>query len=164
MSDPFEQIGPKLKAAREAAGLELAEAARQAQVPKYAVEALEAEDFSSFASPVYAKSFLLQYSEFLKVDAKTWIDALEPGSFMASGALLKGPEAPTRRGEEREALEEKGGGLAVIILLLVTAAIVYGVIKGYEFFESRLSDEAPPSIEQPVQTVPGTELPDGSAR
>jgi len=145
--DPFEQIGPKLRDAREAAGLDLAEAARQARVPTAAAAALEEENFSHFDSPVYAKSFLLQYSEFLKVDAKTWLDALEPGSFMASGALLKGPETPTRRvaAQEQQSVETRGGGLAVIILLLVTAAIVYGVIKGFEFFESRQSvpDQAP---------------------
>ena len=144
MSDPFEQIGPKLKEAREAKELDLAEAAKQSQVPRPAVEALEKEDFSYFDSPVYAKSFLLQYSEFLEVDAHTWLDALEPGSFIASGSLLKGPEPPTRRVEQSEP-QSRGGGLAVIVLVIVTAAIVYGVIKGLEYFESRHSDPKPPA-------------------
>lgn len=142
MSDPFERIGPKLAEAREARGLGLPEAAREARIPVAAAQALEDEDFSHFDSPVYAKSFLLQYSAFLDVDAHTWLDALEPGAFMASGALLKGPEAPARR-KENEVPESRGGGMAVIVLVLVTAAIVYGVIKGFEFFETR--HNAPPS-------------------
>ena len=146
MSDPFEQIGPKLKEAREAKGLDLAEAAKQSQVPRPSVEALENEDFSYFDSPVYAKSFLLQYSEFLEVDAQTWLDALEPGSFIASGSLLKGPEPPTRRAEPAET-QSKGGGMAVIVLLIVTAALIYGVIKGFEYFESKQS-EPKPSVEE----------------
>ena len=162
MSDPFEQIGTKLRQAREAAGLEIAEAAKQSQVPRPAAEALEEENFSYFDSPVYAKSFLLQYSEFLGVDAQTWLDALEPGSFMASGAILKGPEPPARRAEPEEP-QAKGGAMAVIILLLVTAAIVYGVIKGFEFFESQHGDSAPPAqenVDEP-QAVPGTDQPNG---
>lgn len=147
MSDPFDQIGPKLSEAREAMGLGLAAAAREAKVPVPAAQALEEENFSHFDSPVYAKSFLLQYSEFLKVDARTWLDALEPGAFMASGALLKGPEASARGNEGHEVSESRGGGMAVIILLLVTAAIIYGVIKGFEFFESR-HDGLPPAGQQ----------------
>lgn len=141
VSDPFEQIGPKLVAARQAAGLDLAEAARLAQVPRAVAEALEAENFSHFASPVYAKSFLLQYSEYLHVDAKTWLDALEPGEFMVIGSLVKGPEAVTK--ENQVLTEERGGVVAVFALLLLTAAIVVGAIKGYEFFEARLGSKPP---------------------
>ncbi len=145
VSDPFEQIGPKLKEAREAKELDLTEAAEQSKVPRPAVAALENEDFSYFDSPVYAKSFLLQYSEFLEVDAHTWLDALEPGSFIASGALLKGPEPSTRRVEKSEP-QNKGGGMMVIILLIVTAAIIFAVIKGFEYFESK-QDPKPTSGE-----------------
>lgn len=118
-----------------------------AQVPRAVAEALEAENFSHFASPVYAKSFLLQYSEYLKVDAKTWLDALEPGAFMVNGALLKGPEAPSQ--ENQVATEERGGVVAVFALLLLSAAIVVAAIKGYEFFEARLGSEPP--VAAPVQ-------------
>lgn len=147
MSDPFEQIGAKLESARQAAGLDVAEAARLAQVPRAVAEALEAENFSHFASPVYAKSFLLQYSEYLKVDAKTWLDALEPGAFMVNGGLLQGPEVP--RQENQGVSEERGGVVAVFALLLLSAAIVVAAIKGYEFFEARLGVEPP--VEAPVQ-------------
>ena len=147
MSDPFEQIGPKLEAARQVAGLDVAEAARLAQVPRAVAEALEAENFSHFASPVYAKSFLLQYSEYLNVDAKTWLDALEPGAFMINGALLKGPEAPSQ--EAKVVTDERGGVVAVFALLLLSAAIVVGAIKGYEFFEARLGVEPP--VEAPIK-------------
>lgn len=143
VSDPFEQIGPRLKDAREARGLDLLEAAKQSEVPRLAAEAMEMENFSYFDSPVYAKSFLLRYSEFLEVDAHTWLDALEPGSFMASGALIKGPEPSSRRPEPAES-QHKGGGMAVIILLIVTAAIIFGVMKGFEYFESRHADKPAP--------------------
>ncbi len=139
MSDPFEQIGVKLRSAREAAGLELAEAAGRARVPKAAAEALEAENFSYFDSQVYAKSFLLQYSESLGVDARTWLDALEPGSFMASGALVQRTE-PSRP-VEPEPTVQRGGVVSVFILLLVSAAVVVAAIKGCEFFEKKLDDK-----------------------
>lgn len=153
MSDPFEQIGAKLKAAREAAGLEIGEAAAQAQIPRSAAESLEAEDFSNFPSPVYAKSFLAKYSEFLGVDAKQWLDALEPGSFMPSGqvgALLKGPEQEPKR--EEKAPEQRGGMLSVILLLALTALIVLGAIKGYEYFADTFEEDSnqPEEIQTPV--------------
>lgn len=149
VSDPFEQIGAKLEAARQAAGLDVAEAARLAQVPRAVAEALEAENFSHFASPVYAKSFLLQYSEYLKVDAKTWLDALEPGAFMVNDGLLKSPEAPRQKAEL--VTDERGGVIAVFALLLLSAAIVVGAIKGYEFFEARLGADPPVETPNPDQ-------------
>lgn len=166
MSDPLAQIGPRLRQAREALGLAIDEAAKQAQVPRPVAEALEAEDFSQFPSPVYAKSFLLQYSEFLQVDAKPWLDALAPGSFMASGTLLKGPEVPTRRQEPSAQSEERGGIMAVILMLLVTAAMIYGGIKGYEWLNpdrQPVRVPAPGHQEvtppQPLDGVHGTEAP-----
>ena len=53
--------------------------------------------------------------------------------------------------------------MAVIILLLVTAAIVYGVIKGFEFFESKHGDDPAPreEVQDGPQAVPGTDQPNG---
>lgn len=118
-----------------------------AQVPRAVAEALEAENFSHFASPVYAKSFLLQYSEYLKVDAKTWLDALEPGGFMVNDALIISPEAPSPKAQLVN--DERGGVVAVFALILLSAAIVVAAIKGYEFFEARLGAEPP--VETPIK-------------
>ena len=142
VADDFEQIGALLRSAREAAGLEVDDVVFRTRIPRTVVESLEAEDFSSFVSPVYAKSFLSQYSEFLNVDAHPWLDALEPGSFMPGGqlrALLEDPDP--QKPEMQQHHEHRGGLLSVLGLLTLSAAVVVGAIKGYEFFEFRFGGE-----------------------
>ena len=138
------QIGSMLRLAREGAGLVVDDVVFRTRLPKSVIVALEAEDFSFFASPVYAKSFLAQYSEFLNVDARAWLDALEPGAFASSGslrALLDAPpaEAPAPPAE----VGARGGWLAFIGLLSLSMALVYGVMASYKFLDSRFAKEAP---------------------
>lgn len=154
MEGESEQICGELRSAREAAGLEVEDVVFRTRIPRSVVEALEAEDFSVFASPVYAKSFLAQYSEFLNVDAQPWLDALEPGSFVAGGHLGDLLEGPSDQAVEREAsTEQRGGFLSVLGLLTLTAAVIVGAIKGYEFFEVRLGGKEPLRIPKPPVTA-----------
>jgi cytoskeleton protein RodZ len=160
--ESFEQIGAKLRSAREAAGLDVEDVAFRTRIPRSVVESLEAEDFSVFISPVYAKSFLSQYSEFLNVDAQIWLDALEPGSFMAGGqvhALLDGPE--TLMAEKAPATEPRGGLLSVLGLLTLSSAIVVGAIKGYEYFE--ISFGAAERPKRPAPVLPAPKIPAAAA-
>ncbi len=155
MADEYEQIGGLLRSAREAAGLKVDDVVFRTRIPRSAVEALEADDFASFSSPVYAKGFLAQYSEFLNVDAQRWLDALEPGSFMPGGqmgTLLEGPEAEEPEGAA--APEPRGGLLAVLALLALSAALVFGAIKGYQFFEARLGADRSGPQPQPAAAAP----------
>ncbi len=153
VADAFEQIGAKLRSAREAAGLEVDDVVFRTRIPRSVVESLEAEDFSAFISPVYAKSFLAQYSEFLSVDAQPWLDALEPGSFMPGGELRALLEDSPQQGSERApAHEHRGGLLSVLMLLTLSAALVVGVIKGHDFYEVRFGGEE--SQPGPVPTKP----------
>ena len=163
MGEHYEQIGGQLKSAREAAGLDVDDVVFKTQIPKSVVEALEAENFSVFTSPVYAKSFLKQYSDFLHVDAEPWLNALEPGSFMPGGhmgSLLDGP-APLDMVDE-PAHEHRGGLLSVLGLLTLSAALVVGAIKGYEFFERRFGTEdvrpMPVTSDAFPPAVPGLEV------
>lgn len=111
--------------------------------------ALESEDFSAFASPVYAKSFLSQYSEFLNVDAQPWLDALEPGSFAAAGLLNPLIEAPAVEAAVPAAAEHpRGGWWSLLALFAVSVGLMFAAIKGYEFFEIRFDkDDRHPPIE-----------------
>lgn len=152
MAEDVEQIGGRLRSAREAAGLGVDDVAFRTRIPRSVVEALEAEDFSVFISPVYARSFLTQYSDFLNVDAQPWIQALEPGSFMPGGplqTLLEGPEPQPEPRVSRT--EHRGGLLSVLVLLTLTAALVVAAIKGHEFFEIRFGGEG--SSPEPVPRV-----------
>jgi len=124
-----------------------------ARIPRSVVEALEAEDFSVFTSPTYAKSFLRQYSDFLKVDAEPWLNALVPASYVSGTSwqpifqtppepppLAKGQRKDGRRPEE---VAPTGGssGFSAVALLLLTIALVWGGVRGYRVFEEKFSHE-----------------------
>lgn len=163
MVEPMEQIGTKLRSAREAAGLSLDDVVFRTQLPKSILSALEAEDFSVFASPVYAKSFLSQYSGFLNVDARDWLDALEPGAFSPGGSLHFLLDAPEPEVVPEPTVPAAGGGwFAVIGLFALSVALVYGVMESYAFFEAKF-EKAPVVSETPqpaaVEPVSATVVP-----
>ena len=159
MIEVNDAIGFQLRSAREAAGLSLHDVEFQTQLPLKVLIALESEDFSIFVSPLYAKSFLTQYSEFIGVDATLWIDAIEPGQFIPNdgiGTILEGPvepelvsaPIPTSAGRARS------GWLAVFGLLAVSVGVVVAAIKGYAAFEKRFAGEPPASAINPDLGTP----------
>jgi cytoskeleton protein RodZ len=155
VDDHCEQIGVRLKAAREAAGLTVDDVLFRTRLPRSVVVALEAEDFSVFTSPLYAKSFLAQYSEFLRVDAQPWLDALEPGGFMPGGLLRPLVESPVTPLVSRAATgEPRGGWLPILGLLGLSAALVFAALKSYAFFEARFGGEPHPRVVPAVSAVP----------
>jgi cytoskeleton protein RodZ len=165
-----EQIGAKLKAAREAQGLTLDDVIFRTQLPRSAVVALENEDFSAFTSPVYAKSFLSQYSNFLNVDAQPWLEALQPGGFMPDGLLQPLVDAPDEEQAEKKKRsgpesQMRGGWLSVLGLLALTGLLVFAVVKGHEFFEARFGGdpkaESAPGV--PLPKDPAAQTPDAAA-
>lgn len=164
MEDDFEHIGARLKAAREASGWTIEDVLFRTQLPRSAVLALESDDFSAFTSPVYAKSFLAQYSRFLNVDAQPWLEALEPGSFVPGCLIQPLLDAPTVSPIDKppSSSESRGGWLAVLSLLVLSAALVVAAIKGFDFFESRfgsgledrLAIPPQPAAEDPILNPP----------
>lgn len=123
------------------------------RIPRSVVEALEAEDFSVFTSPTYAKSFLKQYSDFLKVDAEPWLNALVPATYVSGTSwqpiFQTPPEPPAlakgqrKEGRHHEEVVASGGssGFSAIAVLLLTVALVWGGVQGYRVFEEKFSHE-----------------------
>lgn len=154
MEEVWDQIGRRLREAREAADLTADDIVFRTRIPKSVVEALEAENFSVFTSPTYAKSFLRQYSEYLGVDAEPWLDALEPASYVGGEAwqpmfsggepehpVAKRPVRDPRRNEQE--FTTKRNQWSAAWLMVVTAGLVIGVVKGYHFLEQKFGHEAP---------------------
>ncbi|WP_322797942.1 helix-turn-helix domain-containing protein [Thermoflexus sp.] len=63
-------IGERLRAAREARGLSLEEAAAGTRIKRIYLEALESEAFSLLPSPAHARGFLRRYARWLGLDEK----------------------------------------------------------------------------------------------
>lgn len=125
------------------------------RIPRSVVEALEAEDFSVFTSPTYAKSFLRQYSDFLKVDAEPWLDALVPASYVSGESwqpMFTGGEAalPVGKRAARDARQHedepasRSNQRSAIWLMLLTAGLVFGAVKGYQFLDRKFGGDEHP--------------------
>ena len=67
-------IGQKLEAARQAKGVTVSEAGRATKILSKFIEAMEADDFGALSAPVYAKSFIKMYAQYLGMDARPLVD------------------------------------------------------------------------------------------
>lgn len=157
MEDFAEQIGERLAHAREEAGQTVDDVMFITRLPRAVIEALEAGDFSIFSSPLYAKSFLGQYSDYLGVDASAWLDALEPSSVIPGGDVL--PPLWHATGSRHDVLPQRdtltGGWRSTLIFVALSGLIVYAAIKGNAYLEKRF-DDAPASSPKSLPGVPET--------
>lgn len=138
-----EQIGERLKKVREERGLSLDDAAFQSRLPRNIIESLEEEDFSQFISPLYARSFLRQYSDFLEVNALPWLDGLQPAEYLNDNpqlSLLQKSQYLSNRTEPE--LRQSSGTGSNIFILLLSAGLIYGGIILYRSFDKTYGKEA----------------------
>lgn len=61
-------VGPRLRAAREAQGLSVEEAAGRLRLMHRQIDAMEREDFESLGQPVFARGFVRNYARLLGLD------------------------------------------------------------------------------------------------
>jgi cytoskeletal protein RodZ len=147
-----ENLGNKLRRARESAGLTVDDAVYLAKMPRAVVEALEADDFGFFTSPLYARSFLKQYGDYVNLDVSPWIVDLVPTAMIDGDAVdsiieIEEPVQPVHR--ERQKKSGGGGSLAALWLIVITGGLVWGGRELFKDFESKHA-KAP----APVQEVP----------
>lgn len=157
-----DQIGEQLREARESAGLAVDDVVFKTRIPRSVVASLEMGDFSAFSSPTYARSFLSQYSEFLRVDARYWLDAMEPVFYQLNdagmGVLKSSHPDKVFKGSEHK---PRSGWFAAISTLALTCGLVYLAVMGYEHLEIRYGGDvqpasggAQPTLVSPESTSP----------
>ena len=128
-----ESVGKRLSKARLKRGLSIDEAAHATRLRPDKIVALENDDYSLFASNVYAKGFLQIYGRFLDVDVAEFASTLEGmGSISIEDYQYLNSGAPPRR-EERSSMpirtERRGPGLGSIVLfLLLVGAAGFGFL------------------------------------
>lgn len=137
-----DQLGEQLEAARERLGLTIDDVNFKTRIPRAVLGALEANDFSVFSSPTYAKSFLLQYSSYLEIDASDWLNALESADFSVNGSVNPIWESPKPATVPRfEPRAGSSGRAATLGVMTISAGLIYAAVKGYEYLEQRLGSE-----------------------
>ena len=137
-----ESLGRTLRSAREASGLTVDDAVYRAKLPRAVVEALEADDFGFFSSPLYARSFLRQYGEYIGADVGPWIDDLVPTALIESETLeafidLTAPEPAPKAREKEKPRKTGGGAMAAVWMILITGGLVWGGIEIFRHYETK---------------------------
>lgn len=84
-------IGPKLKAARQAKGWSLDAVAQQTRIPKKYLDAMEADRLDDLPALVYLRGFLKGYCDHLEIPFEPLWDAINPN---APAPAAPAPQAP----------------------------------------------------------------------
>lgn len=156
-----ENLGHKLRRARESAGLTVDDAVYRAKMPRAVVVALEADDFGFFASPLYARSFLKQYGDYVGLDTSPWVDDLVPtamidGEYADALIEIDEPSQPVIR--ERQVRSGSAGSLAALWLIVITGGLVWGGVELFNALESmhaKVPEEPIPQADpKPKPTTP----------
>jgi cytoskeleton protein RodZ len=113
----MESIGEKLRLAREQHTYTLDQVARDTNVARRFLQALEEEDFSAFPGETYAMGFLRTYAEYLGLDADELIGLFR--NLQIQEQPLPMNELLDTRRHIPPRLLYLGGGAAVVVLAIV---------------------------------------------
>src|SRR6185437_2329897 len=111
-------IGPRLRAAREARGLSVADCGRQLHLPIKVLERLEAEDFGAPEHFVFLRGALGSYARFLGLPPGSWNDVLRAVAPPEQPALVS-----VARTSQTRWLLQRYGTAATYIILTATIAV-----------------------------------------
>lgn len=141
-------IGEALRAARERAGITLADAAAETRIRQSFLAALEREEFDHLGGDVYVKGFLRSYARFLGLDPDPFVEAFVQVRPESSewGTMASEPiETPT------QARRPIAVVVAVVAVLVLGGLAFLGTLAGDDDGET---DEvaAPDPVEEETPT------------
>lgn len=125
--DSSQTVGARLASRRSQAGIPVEKVAKDLRVTVERVRAIESDDFSGFAHPTYARLFLLDYANYLRVPVDD-IKASLPGAggmgshenlyldvLIANNGFMKGDQFKSIR----LLLTGLGAGLSIVLLVIL---------------------------------------------
>lgn len=130
-------FGKLLKSAREELGWSIDQVTFRSNIPGIIIEKLEQDDFTSFSSPLYAKSFIKKYSDCLDLDLDDQLANLEFVGFetldsytacnTVVGSLQKNEISEMKQKFQRTQVQQKNespiflaGSVVALICLMAT--------------------------------------------
>ena len=149
-------VGRKVRAAREAAGLSLADVAQSLKFTPRQIELLEADDYAALPGMTVVRGFIRSYAKLLKMDAAALLHLLDEAS----------PSAPLEvRPPDNMGVASQPGMMqqlslsATVVIVLVMAGILLGLWhflapSSLKFIlpQTREAPSEPPV--QPLRTLP----------
>lgn len=135
-------IGDQLRAAREAQGLTLAQAAAETRIPQRHLETIEAGNFAALPARTYAIGFTRTYAKLLGLDEAAVTDSVRAELDMQEPQTHQRPQSL----EPGDPARVPSRGLVWLVL----AAVVLLLAGGYFFMRNYLSPaaELPSLVEQ----------------
>jgi cytoskeletal protein RodZ len=129
-----ESVGRKLQQARLARKLEIEEVAERTKIRPDRIIDLEADEYSHFPNPTYAKSFLAKYARFLGLDIQEALDSFQisPAISMGDYQYLSSFPAQNHAHQPRWTLRIQPKGFRVPPV--VVAALLLIVLVGVPLF------------------------------
>lgn len=118
--------GDRLTAARMAAGLTVAEAARQLKLSVAQIEALESGDYAQLPGPVFVRGFIRNYARLLKLDPAPLLEEI------ASQTAPVAPEAPEPA--RAAGIPFSGRRKFKWQFIAIGGLLVVAALAGYEFY------------------------------
>ncbi len=125
-------IGQALREARMRTRIDITEVERATKIRARYLRALENEEWEALPGPVYIKSFLRTYSDYLGLDSRLLVDEFKRRYERPTDHDMR-PVAPRRRERERIArgpLIPPWALIGAVLVLVVAALYVIGTLGG----------------------------------
>ncbi|MBV9232793.1 MAG: helix-turn-helix domain-containing protein [Candidatus Eremiobacteraeota bacterium] len=122
MSGASEALGERFRAAREARGISLSQAAEQIRIRSLYLAAIEDENWTTIGAPVYIRGFLRTYARFLGLDPEEAVAAfnrVQPPAQSPTPTDLTRGERRSTPGWLSGALLWTAGTIAVLLIAFV---------------------------------------------
>jgi cytoskeletal protein RodZ len=135
-----ESLGDILRKARETSDVTIEDVSFRAKIPRPVIEALEAEDFGFFTSPLYARSFLKQYAEDIGADVEPWLADFVPAVMIDSDSVESilggGPESTSDHSDTTATEKSLSAFWGPFGIFLITLGVIWAGVKIYEALDS----------------------------
>lgn len=157
-------VGQRLRAAREAAGLSVADVARSLKFGVRQVELLEADDYAALPGNTVVRGFTRGYARLLKLDADELVHMLDAQTPVAPADV----RPPDNMGEASDVRAERK--TAPLLSATIVVALAAALLALWHFFgpESRMPEPKKASVVEPpapaalAPAPPGPEGPPAS--
>jgi len=137
-------IGERLRAAREAKGLQLDDAHRQTKIHARILQAMEEDHTGEVLDTAYAKGFLKKYAAFLDLDPTPLVNEyLQTAQSPSPGPVAAGPEAETSAPVPRWLLPTAVGIMALV-------GVAFLGILARDLYQAVSTAAATPRIPKPA--------------
>lgn len=126
-------VGQTLRAAREAQGMSLDDAAAHLRLMHRQIEAMEADEFASLGQSVFARGFVRNYARLLGLAPETLLARMEGAPAESAPITQDAPQAPSTW------LSSPW----LILMLLATLIVVAVPVALYLWLNSEVEDDLP---------------------